>query len=294
MIDEVRTFVAVVRYGTFTEAGLRIGLSQAAVSGHIRRLEQHLGFPLFERSGRAVRLNEAGAQSYHEALDLLAHVDRFVSGHANKARRHLRVGAINSVQSSLVASAVEIVRGKAPHLFMRIVPGVSLQLFDQLASGELGLILIIKPPFALGRDLAWIPLLSEPFMLAVPAAWEDKEWRTILQSSPFIRYDRVSFGGRQVDRFLRKSGLLVDEVVELDDLTAAMAMVARGVGASLVPICADNHLDRRIRLVSLGEDTFFREVGVVSSADAAKDEDINLVIESLVRTARDVREWFAR
>ena len=238
MIDEVRTFVAVVRYGTFTEAGLRIGLSQAAVSGHIRRLEQHLGFALFERLGRAVRLNEAGAQSYHEALDLLAHVDRFVSGHAIKARRHLRVGAINSVQSSLVASAVEIVRGKAPHLIMRIVPGVSLQLFDQIASGELS--------------------------------------------------------GRQVDKFLRKSGLLVDEVVELDDLPAAMAMVARGVGVSLVPICADNHLDRRIRLVSLGEDTFFREVGVVSSADAARDEDIKLVVESLVQTAQDVHEWFAR
>ncbi|RZI97258.1 MAG: LysR family transcriptional regulator, partial [Rubrivivax sp.] len=60
MIRELKTFLAVVRHGTFAAAGARIGLTQSAVSAQIARLEDALGAPLFNRTGRSALLNDAG------------------------------------------------------------------------------------------------------------------------------------------------------------------------------------------------------------------------------------------
>ena len=63
MIKELKTFLAVVRFGTFAAAGARTGLTQSAVSAQIQRLEEELGAPLFDRTGRSARLNPAGEEA---------------------------------------------------------------------------------------------------------------------------------------------------------------------------------------------------------------------------------------
>jgi DNA-binding transcriptional LysR family regulator len=62
-----------------------------------------------------------------------------------------------------------------------------------------------------------------------------EDWRALLAQQPFIRYDRASFGGRLVDRFLRQQALPVQEVCELDELDAIVGLVAQGLGVALVP-----------------------------------------------------------
>ena len=67
MITELRTLIAIARYGTFRAAGDRVGLTQAAVSGHMHRLEEALGFTLFDRTGRSATLNAAGLRTLARA-----------------------------------------------------------------------------------------------------------------------------------------------------------------------------------------------------------------------------------
>ena len=71
MIRELKTFIAVAREGTFAAAGQRIGLTQAAVSAQMQRLEAELGFDLFDRTGRAAHLNKRGQQLLLQAQELL-------------------------------------------------------------------------------------------------------------------------------------------------------------------------------------------------------------------------------
>ena len=71
MIRELKTLVAVAREGTFAAAGDKIGLTQAAVSAQMKRLESELGFRLFERTGRSARLNARGRQTLTQAEELL-------------------------------------------------------------------------------------------------------------------------------------------------------------------------------------------------------------------------------
>lgn len=61
------------------------------------------------------------------------------------------------------------------------------------------------------------------------------DWSQLLSSQPFLRYDRPSFGGRQVDRFLRQMHFTLREIFELDELEVIIKLVVNGVGIALVP-----------------------------------------------------------
>src|SRR3954469_9522705 len=69
-------FVAVAEEASFTKAAARVHVAQPGVSAQIRQLEQELGQPLFDRSGRSVRLTEAGTAVLPYARAALQAVER--------------------------------------------------------------------------------------------------------------------------------------------------------------------------------------------------------------------------
>jgi len=80
-----------------------------------------------------------------------------------------------------------------------------------------------------------------------------------------VRYDRASFGGRLVSRFLREQKLEVQVALELDELEAIVKMVECGLGVSLIPQ-AGLWLERspQVRIIPLGHLTFYREIILLS------------------------------
>lgn len=268
MISELRTLVAIARHGTFSKAGDRVGLTQAAVSGQMKRLEDMLGFPLFDRNGRLSTLNDAGFRTLRRAEALLARFDRLGEvGEGEEEVEPLRVGAIASVQSSILPQALQRFRLEFPNRHVRVVTGVSLNLLDQLDAGLLDLSVMIEPAFGLSGNLTWHPLSSQTFALLVPAHVEEDNWRAVMEVHPFIRYERSSIGGRQVERFLRSQRLQVVESLEIDEVPAMVAMVAAGLGVALVPLAdAAMLLGSNVKVIALEDDTFFRNVGVAISA----------------------------
>ena len=266
MILELRTLIAVARHGTFTAAGQRLGLTQAAVSGHIRRLEEALGFPLFERTGRSARLNAAGARTLERAETLVAAFDALGDPSRDQGQdKLLRIGAIASVQPTIVTRALVKFRVEYPACRLHLVPGISLQLVDKVDAGELDLAIVIRPTFDLPSNLAWVPLVTEDYALLAPlTVGEDQGWRAIIATWPFIRYDRASLGGRQVDGFLRREGVAPREWLEADDLQAMIALVGSGIGCAIVPMTeAVERLPGSVRRVSIGPDAPQRTIGAV-------------------------------
>jgi len=264
MLKELKTFLAVVRHGTFARAGAQIGLTQSAVSAQIQRLEDELGFALFDRTGRSASLNAAGKRTFEVAQELLAVYARLATqGAANESEGLLRVGAIASVQSSLLVDAIQKFRAVSPGWRIRVSPGVSLNLLAQVDADELDFAVIIKPPFALPPELKWHLLASEPFVLLVPRKLAQEPWRELLAREPLIRYDRNSFGGRLVDRFLKRMRINVNDVVELDELQGIVGLVKAGVGIAIVPHAATLQIPSSVRTLTLGDDTFYREIGIV-------------------------------
>jgi len=265
MIAELRTLVAVAREGSFAAAGARIGLTQAAVSAQMQRLERELGFALFDRVGRNARLNARGQLTLRQAQDLLRQYGQLGRGGDDGApSAPITIGAIASVQRAVLPEVLPGFYREFPRQVLRIAPGVSMHLVDQVDAGEIDLAIIIRPPFAMHSDLRWTPLAREPYRLIVPRRVTGDDWAAILAREPFIRYDRSSFGGRQVEHFLRRRQIAVQETCELDELDAIIKLVARGVGVALVPQTAN---ERRwpagVRGIDLGEHGFHRDIGLV-------------------------------
>ncbi|RDI22010.1 LysR substrate-binding domain-containing protein [Pseudacidovorax intermedius] len=267
MIRELKTFIAIAEEGTFVRAGQRIGLTQAAVSAQMQRLEEQLGHALFIREGRTARLNPQGLNALAQAREVVRLFDDMAAqSRSRPLSGRLSLGAIASAQSRVLPRVLMHFRAQHPGVHVRVVPGVSFQLLNQVDAGELDAAIMIRPVFGLQADLAWTPLTQEPFWLLVPTALpESEDWRGVLATQPFIRYDRTSFGGRLVERFLRDACLSVQDCVEIDELDAIAQMVACGMGVSLVPQSFGKApWPDGVRAVSLGEHTFFREIGLVT------------------------------
>jgi DNA-binding transcriptional LysR family regulator len=265
VITELKTFIAVCKHGTFAAAGERIGLTQSAVSSQIKRLEDELGFHLFDRTGRSATLNAAGQTTLKRAEAICSLYARLADAPDEpSAPVLLRIGAIASAQPTLLARALERLRKARPGVRVHVSPGVSMRLMDDLDAGKVDTALIIRPPFGMLPDLTWQALVHEPYVLIVPEAIPGKDWRTLLQTQPFLRYDRASFGGRMVEGFLRREGLVVQEAIEIDEIAGLIHLASKGLGVALVPLVeAHLPLPQGVRVISLGEATFYREIGLL-------------------------------
>ena len=266
MLRELKTFIAVTRHGTFAAAGMHIGLTQSAVSAQIRQLEQALGVPLFDRTGRQATLNAAGLRALPLAKEILETFNRMaVPVDANEYRGELKVGAITTAQTGLLPQALVRLRQAAPAVECKLIPGVSLDLLSQVDAGELDSAIIIRPPFDLPKELHVQVLRKEPFVLIVPDRLAGDNPLQLLATQPHVRYDRASFGGRLVSRFLREQKLDVQVALERDELEAIVKMVECGLGVSLIPQ-AGLWLERspKVRIIPLGSLTFYREIILLS------------------------------
>ncbi|MBU1332611.1 MAG: LysR family transcriptional regulator [Gammaproteobacteria bacterium] len=265
MITELRTLIAVARYGTFSAAGDRVGLTQAAVSGHIRRLEETLGFTLFDRTGRSATLNPAGLRTLARAEALVAGFDALGAPiQDDEWAKPLEIGAIASVQATILTRALVPFRQRYPNCRVNLSPGVSLQLMDKVETGELDLAILIRPAFEPPRELEWTPLAYENYVLLAARNVQGDDWRGVLREQPFIRYNRSSFGGRQVERFLRDNAVALQEWIEVDDIQAMLSMVESGLGVALVPLTETIlPLPASVRAISLGPTPIHREIGAL-------------------------------
>ena len=289
MIRELKTFICVAQRGTFAAAGQQVGLTQSAVSAQIKSLEQTLGVRLFDRTGRAATINAAGQRAIPLAEEILRLFERMgAADSGNDFHGSLRIGAIGTVQTGILPRALVALRKQAPFIETHLVPGVSLNLLSQVDAGELDLAIMIKPPFALPKDLHAEVIAREAFVLIAAKNVPGDDPLAILAQQPFVRYDRGSFGGRLVTQFLKEQKLHVRQALELDELDAIVKMVRSGLGVSLVPkagLWLEHSAD--VRVLELHELTFFREIVLVSKYRQKHSALFN-IFRSCVLEAGDV------
>ena len=217
---------------------------------------------LFDRTGRSATLNSAGQRAVPMAEEILDIFSRMgAPDSANNFHGSLRIGAIGSVQTGILPQALVALKRRAPFIEVNLVPGVSLNLLSQVDAGELDLAIMIHPPFNLPKDLNIEVIAREPFVLITAKDVQGDDPLQILREQPFVRYDRGSFGGRQVTQFLKEQKIQTQQALELDELDAIVKMVRSGLGVSLVPLAGlwlEHGSD--VRILRLDTLTFYREI----------------------------------
>jgi DNA-binding transcriptional LysR family regulator len=137
----LRSFVAVAQNGSFTTASERVNLSQSTVSQHIRRLEDVLGQPLFERDTRNVRLSPHGEALYRYAERILDLMDEAVTSLCGPVLDGVvRLGLSEDFASSGLTVALADFVQRNPGVELAITTGMSGDLFRELDEGRYDLV----------------------------------------------------------------------------------------------------------------------------------------------------------
>ncbi|MGB0659382.1 MAG: pca operon transcription factor PcaQ [Mangrovicoccus sp.] len=136
------TFMEVARVGSIVAAAEALHVTQPAISKTLRELEEILGRPLFDRVGRGLRLNSAGA-SFQKltgaALGDLNRAQAAVRG-SEAGRVKLAVGTLPTAASQLLPQAALALREDLPHVALRVSTGPNWLLLSQLREGGLDLV----------------------------------------------------------------------------------------------------------------------------------------------------------
>jgi DNA-binding transcriptional LysR family regulator len=119
MLDatRLRVLVAVARHGSVTAAAHALNYAQPSISHHIARLESETGAKLMERSGRGVRLTEAGQLLAERAEEILGRLDAAeaeLAAHIGLRQGRVRLAAFGSALGVLVPAASARLRSERP------------------------------------------------------------------------------------------------------------------------------------------------------------------------------------
>lgn len=268
-VRNFETFLSVVRHGSFARAGQDVGLTPAAIGLQMRSLEEELNKQLFDRSARAVVLNEAGRKLVPAIEEILRRYEELAAGtDADELSGTVVMGALISALMGSFADALWSIKKLYPRLDVRLLAGYSDDFTRKVAHGELDGAVVIRSPKALLPELIWTPLYREAMVLVVPRVpYFDLPADPIvmLQNCPFIRFDRNTWTGCLVSEVLRQCNVNPKDAMELNSFEAIMAIARQGFGISIVPKLAnvDWSKDRGLKIIPLPCVLIERDVGLI-------------------------------
>ena len=141
----LRSFVVVAEEASFTRAASRVHVAQPGVSAQVRRLESELGQQLLDRSGRSVRLTEAGSAVLpfaRAALDAVANARLAVDELVGLVRGQVTVGMVSGCALPVMAELLAGFHRRYPGVAITLTEDNSDRLVARLRDGQLDLALI--------------------------------------------------------------------------------------------------------------------------------------------------------
>lgn len=161
-LDLIRAFVTVSESRSFTRAGERLGRSQSAVSLQVRRLEDLIGEPLFQRDARRVSLTDKGEVFLGQARRLLRVNDDIIAAlAADEVEGEVRLGAPEDFATAHLPEVLGAFARSHPRIALSVTCDLTLRLLDRMSAGELDLALVKREP--LGGELG-VRVWREPLV----------------------------------------------------------------------------------------------------------------------------------
>jgi DNA-binding transcriptional LysR family regulator len=146
-IDLLKTFLAIIDTGGFTAAGRRVFRTQSAISMQVRRLEETLGQPLFERAGRTFRLAPAGEALVPYARRLVKlHEEALTAMVKPDVTGSVRIGIIDDYALRFLPAILSSFASAYPQVQVTVRCEPTSLLVPALAKGELDLALVNGDP----------------------------------------------------------------------------------------------------------------------------------------------------
>ncbi|MDB5792315.1 MAG: LysR family transcriptional regulator [Massilia sp.] len=237
-LRQMRAFVALAKAGNFTLAAQYMHVTQSALSGLIKELEQTLGARVVDRSTRRITLTDIGRELYplfSQMIDDLDGALANVADHTQLRKGVVRIAAPQLMCCTLVPAAMAAYRARHPDIDVRVADSPVENVIARVLSGESDI--GIGPEREAMPQLQARELFEMPFALVFPEGHplESAERVTWQDVAP---YPFIALEGQFTERLLADMHALLRDVPlkpanEVTFMTTALAMVSAGLGVTV-------------------------------------------------------------
>jgi DNA-binding transcriptional LysR family regulator len=237
-LRQMRAFVALAKTGNFTLAAQYMHVTQSALSGLIKELEQTLGVRVVDRSTRRIALTDTGNELYPLFSQMIDDLDRALANIADQAE--LRKGIVRVAVPQLMACTLlpQVIAAWRQHY-----PDIGISLSDSPVEAVTTRVLSGETDFGIGPERDAAPqleareLMEMPFEAVVPPD-HPLATRDRLAWSDLASYPLITLRGQFTERLLADMSDSRREVTlkpahEVTYMTTALAMVASGLGITV-------------------------------------------------------------
>ena len=144
LLRQIKYFIAVVDYNSFSDAAEACFISQSAISQQIQTLERELGVLLLIRENRKFSVTPAGEYFYRRGKNILANADSLMKETirlGSDDELHLRVACISSYSGIDLQTALASFAEIYPEVSIRVLMGTHEELYDMLLTGEADIVI---------------------------------------------------------------------------------------------------------------------------------------------------------
>src|SRR5215468_10987472 len=149
MLDatRLRVLAAIARHGSVTAAAQALNYAQPSISHHMARLESETGAKLMERSGRGIRLTDAGRLLAERAEEILGRLDAAeaeLAAHVGLRQEKVRLAAFGSALGTLGAAAGAALRADRAATDVLMIQAEPADALRMLRVGEVDVALVFR------------------------------------------------------------------------------------------------------------------------------------------------------
>ncbi|MGH2715402.1 MAG: LysR family transcriptional regulator [Thermoleophilaceae bacterium] len=244
-VRRMRVLREVAARGSFSAAAEALSFTQSAVSQHIAALEREAGTQLVERGRRGVRLTDAGRVLVGHADAVLARIEcaeEELAALAGLRGGRLRLISFQSGGSTLAPRAVAAFRERHPKVELSMLEAEPDEAGERLRTGEADLALVYdheSTPGLLAPELQLTHLLDDRYDAILPAGHALAGRRRLsladLAGEPWVASTAMCGCRKITESVCREAGFEPRVAFEADETLAAQALVAAGVGVTLLP-----------------------------------------------------------
>jgi DNA-binding transcriptional LysR family regulator len=239
-VEHLRWFQAVADGDTVTDTAASAFMTQPAMSRALARLEKEVGADLFFRSGRGLKVTQAGRIFKRYADDILESYDngvRSVADVVSPDTGMVPIAFLHTLGTWFVPQLLSGFRREHPRIEFELQQRGEAGLREELLAGSADL--IITSEDLSEPSVNWRQLLVEPLALAVPAGHRLANRKRVKLSDvadeTFIVLGR-GYGLRQItERLCREVGFTPRIGFEGEEVETLRGLVAAGLGVSLIP-----------------------------------------------------------
>ena len=251
--------LAVVREGGFSKAAEKLYISQPSLSATIRRIEEKLTVPIFDRTTTPITLTDAGREYVKHANEIERmerDMEQYISDRVNLFAGEIKIGASSLFSSFILPQMISSFNKKYPSVSIKILENNTKNLLRELAVGEIDIVIdnaVIK-----NEALSSVLYASELLLLAVPESLAvapelgefalsacqvkagkhlEAKYAVELESfigCPFVLLNSENDTGKRADLLFKKHLLTPNVLFRLDQQMTAYNISSTGVGISFV------------------------------------------------------------